>query len=336
MRSAARQLLDGRALMRGVRIGRGLLLFVLAAAITGAPAAAGAGNAPPLIVKVQDAIDASQLSADDLKAKELSGLGWDEDEQVLFAVSDKGVLFRFAFTGGDKSLARLQLHAAVRLSDRAGSALPRELAGAEGLAVRRGGNGVQGDTELIVAFETGSRIATFNTSGRLIEELSVPGAPISEGNLRAANRGLESVAEHPEFGLLTATEQSMQAEPKGQHTIRSSRGRSFTVAALNGGKGRLKAIEVLPNGQLVLLERFKIPGSEQHQSVLRVLDPSACNRDQRCETRDPAPSSTNLPPGNFEGLARLGPGLFVAVSDDFENGLRATRFVLLRVEGLER
>lgn len=336
MSATLKQHLGDWAPRRGVRSARGLLRSVLALAIFGAPVCARGDNAPPLIVKVEQSIDVSHLAVDGRPAKELSGLGWDEDDQVLYAVSDKGVLFRFEFAGGNRSLARLELRSAVRLSDRAGSALTRELAGAEGLSVRHGGNGVRGDTELVVAFETGSRIAAFATSGRLLGELAIPGAPIIGTQLRAGNRGLESVAEHPELGLLTATEQSLQSEAKGLHTIRSSRGRSLTVTALNGGKGRLKAIEVLPNGQILLLERYKVPGGEQHQSVLRLLDPAVCKQDQLCETRDPAPDSARLPAGNFEGLARLGPDLFVAVSDDFENGMRATRFVLLRVDGMER
>lgn len=327
----------GRARLMGWRaalVSCGLVLAALAGlAAAGALEAEAAGRPT---VAVEDVRDVSHFVAEGHKVKELSGLAWDEDEQVLYAVSDKGVLFHLAFASGARDLAGIGATFASRLTGVDGRPIDRSHANAEGLAVRLGSNGVRGDSELLIAFESGSRIARVSPEGRLIAYLPVP-APLGDpALLKAEGRGLEAIAEHPALGIVVATEQPLATDQKGVHVIRSSSGRSVAFAALNGGKGRIKAIDVLPGGQLLVLERFRRQGTEIRQVVPRLLDPAACGSAVICPTREPDDEGSQLPEGNFEGLAVLGADRFIVVSDEFKNGLRSTRLVIFRLSDAGR
>ncbi|MEZ5590936.1 MAG: esterase-like activity of phytase family protein [Gammaproteobacteria bacterium] len=71
----------------------------------------------------------------------LSALAWDEDEQILYAVSDKGVLFHLKLGFQNGMLDSARALAAYPLTDSKQQALSYPWADAEGLAVRRAANG---------------------------------------------------------------------------------------------------------------------------------------------------------------------------------------------------
>ena len=319
---------------------RALIAIHAVAVLTCAAAAADAirsavtTSGPPRLSVVEVA-DLSRLEVGGFKLRELSGLGWSEDDQVLYAVSDKGVLFHLAFAGTTTRLQDLNPVHAVRLRGADGRPIDRPQANAEGLAVRNGSNGVHGDDELVVVLETGPRLSRFSTSGAHIEDLPVADALRANANLQAESRGIEAVAVHPALGAVTIPERPLATERKDRHDLYTRDGKWLSFPALKGGKGRVKAVEILPDGQLLVLERMRIPGTDRHRSVPRLLDPGACDGGV-CEPRTLEIAGEDIPEGNFEGLARLSRDLFIAVSDEIVAEKRKTRFVLFRIDGAER
>lgn len=319
---------------------RAVIAMHAAAALTCAAAAGDAvrlavtTSGPPRLSVVEVA-DLSLLEVDGLKLRELSGLGWSEDDQVLYAVSDKGVLFHLVFDGATGRLADLKPVHAVRLREADGRPIDRPQANAEGLAVRNGSNGVLGDDELVVALETGPRLSRFSRAGVQVGDLPVAEALRANANLQAESRGLEAVALHPALGAVTIPERPLATARKDRHDFYTEDGKWLSFPALNGGKGRVKAVEILPDGQLLVLERMRIPETDRHRSVPRLLDPEACDAGV-CEPRPLDIAGEDIPDGNFEGLARLSRDLFIAVSDEIVAEKRRTRFVLFRIDGAER
>jgi hypothetical protein len=97
------------------------------------------------------------------------------------------------------------------------------------------------------------------------------------------------------------------------------------------GRTRIKALETLPDGRLLVLERDR-QDDGTIQPFLRLIDPALCQVATPCTV---AAWPLDLPTPNdadFEGLAWLGEGRLLIASDDrTEEGLR-TVLVLLSVD----
>ena len=74
-------------------------------------------------IRLLGALDLAPLSAKDADIAELSGLGWDTDEQVLYAVSDRGKLLHLRPTLSAGRLLDVTLIAKFALLDKAGKPL---------------------------------------------------------------------------------------------------------------------------------------------------------------------------------------------------------------------
>lgn len=106
-------------------------------------------NQPPSVELSRFAIAESLLAG--LPINELSALAWDADEQLLYAISDKGSVFHFRITlEGNNILSTESLYGG-RLTTTENPDSPRTGMDAEGLTLLNANNGQTGDTELVVA-----------------------------------------------------------------------------------------------------------------------------------------------------------------------------------------
>lgn len=285
-------------------------------------ASAGAAQA-----QIHDQVVIAPKPINGLVPSELSGLAWDADEQLLYAVSDQGKLFHFQLTLDGTRLREIKPVHAAPLVAVDGNA--RKGFNAEGLALIDADNGKRGDTQLVVALENGPSLTRFTPQGRALGEVPLP-APLREpGAYRGGNR-LESVSVHPKHGFVTAPQISLKAQPVDMHRLYATDGSEWTFPA--GERGAVKAIETLADGSLLVLER---QGSGKRvTAALRRIDPAACAAARGDCGAGAAVLLPGLNPGdNFEGLARLSPRLFMMVSDDGGNARRPTRMVLFSLDG---
>lgn len=182
---------------------------------------------------------------------ELSGLAWDEDEQLLFAISDQGRIVKLAPRFSDGHLSQVALLAAHPLLDRRGKPLRGGWSDAEGLTLENSANGIRGDSRLIISFERHHRIERYYPDGRWHSTLPFPRLLRQSDYRPKNNRGLEAVTLHPEYGILTGPEL-----PRGHHApyLVNTSGRTWQYR-FKEAAGALVALEALPNGDLILLER---------------------------------------------------------------------------------
>lgn len=259
---------------------------------------------------------------------ELSGLAWDADEQLLYAVSDQGRLYHFRITRAGDAVVSIRAEFAARLHDPAatiGSLVPGALRfNAEGLAVRNANNGLRGDSELIVALEVRPpQIARFSLAGELLGQLAVPAPANDIGNYRKKNRGLELVDLHPVVGLITAPEAPLRERAAQLHTV-FAQSHAWAFARVSPDSRR-KGLSVLPDGNLLVLERSRPDGSKDMQvATLRYVDIGSCAGRPVCT----ATLLAELPAGveNFEGLTVLDAQLALIVSDNGGNATRGSVF----------
>lgn len=182
---------------------------------------------------------------------ELSGLAWDEDEQLLRAISDQGRVLELAPRFSNGRLSQIELIAAHPLRDQRGKPLRGSWSDAEGLTLENSANGIRGDSRLIISFERHHRIERYHPDGAWHSTLPLPDLLRQSGYRPKSNRGMEAVTLHPQQGIITGPEYP----PENQsHYLISASGRTWQYQPKEAD-GALMALDALPNGDLILLER---------------------------------------------------------------------------------
>jgi hypothetical protein len=279
------------------------------------------------------ALTLRQVKIDGQLVAELSALAWDEDEQILYAVSDGGRLFHLIPEFADGVLSGVAGAAGYPLRDANGQALRGVRADSEGLALENAENGIRGDSRLVISFERRPRLVRYTPSGRFVDTIPLPAPLTTAANYASSNKSLESVARHPSLGWLVAPERPMRHGTPGVVRISGASGGYWDYRLREAPGNSLVALEALSDGSLVTLERgyglmylhivialrrtgplVAEPGSMPAVSTVAVLD-----------------STRGWRVDNFEGLARHRGLNFFLVSDDNENALQRTLLLYIRI-----
>jgi hypothetical protein len=261
----------------------------------------------------------------------LSALGWDNDEQLLYAVSDRGYVIHLSVEFDEDGLLHdVHARSAHALLDAHGRALKGRLADSEGLVVRYGNNGITGDAQLAISFERRPRIIRFDAFGKAIGSEALPATLRDIKNYARANRALESVAWHPKMHYLTAPEQPLRAANESivpLYALDSGRHWRYPLAAEpNAG---LTAIEVLDDGTILTLERgfgvFLVPVISTLRRIAALPAQNGALLAPQTIARFSSGQGWYL--DNFEGLTHLGHGRLLMISDDNLKSLQSTLLV---------
>ncbi len=275
-------------------------------------------------------------AVDGMRFSQLSGLAWDDDDGILYAISDKGFLFHLQPVFENGVLTGLKLLKAVHLRElSSGKPLKGTRADCEGLDILKGRNGHKGDAELIISFERFPRIVRYRPDGYAIGEYPLP-APLNDARMyQNSNKMLESVCADSKLGILTVPEVPLKGERKDYTRIFNLDGKSWFYPLPENN--RISALECLGKNRVMVLEsNFK--GSFGRLEVfLRIatLPPDASSTESvPVETVVTFDSGKKHQIDNFEGLARHRGNRFFIVSDD--NDLFIQRSLLMYFELLEK
>jgi hypothetical protein len=259
----------------------------------------------------------------------LSGLAWDEDDNLLYALTDHGVLFGLRPAFHNHRLVNVTLRSAAALIDpRTHKPVKWRRSDAEGLDILNGHNQRVGDTELVVSFEGDPRIARYRPDGRFIAEVPLS-KTLRDVRSYRYNKMLEAVCNHPRAGMLTAPEEPLDRSREIARLYRMD-GSSWRFPA---GRGGIVALECLPGGDVLVMERDYSTLSLRWIITLRRLRlPAGAAPDSllAAETVATLDSDDDLNIDNFEGLARHRGNRFFMVSDD--NDVFVQRTLLLYFE----
>ncbi len=260
----------------------------------------------------------------------LSGLAWDEGAGLLYAISDIGGLFHLRPEFDPRGvLTGVQVMAAYPLLDASSQPVRPPFDDAEGLAIRKGGNRTPGDTELLVSFEIRPRVVRYSPTGQWRGEEPLPATLRDPRNYQDINQALEAMTLDPRWGVLVGTEAPLRGDPAGRIRLFAGDGRYWTYPLGAAPGSALVAMEALPDGGLLTLERaFVAPLRPLIISLRRTELPPAGGK-------TPLPvadiavldSSQGWLLDNFEGLTRYRDRRFFMISDDNCNGWQATLLV---------
>lgn len=280
-------------------------------------------------IRLQGTIKLANYQINGLKMTELSGLAWDEDDGILYAISDNGYLFHLRPVIIKQILTDVKLVAGFRLQQKNGKRLSSQ--DAEGLSILKARNGRIGDSQLIISFERKPQIALFNPKGQLLNEYTLPKKLRNPQNYYNQNKMLESVSQHPHFGILTAPEWPLKQKNttyslKGQH--------QHTIYALNGQQqwrfpaypvpnSAIVALEVLENNSVLVLERAYVSIFKPLIISLRQLWLLGNGKTQQKQLAI-FDSHEGWQTDNFEGLTHHRHNNFFMISDDNNSPLQMT------------
>ncbi len=283
-------------------------------------------------VRLLGLIEISHEEVNGLACRELSGLAWDQDAGVLYAVSDSGYLVHLRPQIENGILMGVGFQAAFPLRGRSGQPLPEELADAEGLEILNGRNGAPGDAELIVSFERPPRVVAFRPEGVFVRDYPLPPRLRDPRVYADANDQLEALALHPTFGLLTIPARPLAGGDQALFTIYSLDGRVWRYAPLDYRHSAAVALETAPDGSLIVVERryegfFKPIVFAVRRLSLNSAQPGSAAVEELVQFNPKDGWTVD----NYEGIARHEGDRYFLVSDDNQNPIQRTLLLYFEI-----
>lgn len=269
----------------------------------------------------------------------LSDLAWDQDEQILYVISDRGHLFHFKPNIVNHTLVNVELINSYTLKGPEGQRI--KYADSEGLTLNNGHNQIMGDSELLVSFEGKPRIIRFTPQGNYLENIVLPKILQDRTRYIHTNRMLESVTLHPSLGILTAPEFPLKAKDGSyrvdgahQQVIYAMDGKTWHFPAYPAPKSGVVSLEALQDGSVLVLERAYVSPLAPLIISLRKVKLANCvvgfdsqcavGFDSQVEQIVVLDNSKGWLLDNFEGLTQHQGRYFFMVSDNNDNRLQRT------------
>jgi hypothetical protein len=267
-----------------------------------------------------------------IPSNEFSGLAWDGNENILYAVSDSGYLYHLKIIQENGTLIKTDVLQAYKLRDKKGKPLVNRETDSEGLTLKRDQTGKV--TELLISFERRFRIARFSLQGHLLGELKLPRSLRNKKHYKGENKGLESVTLHPQYGVITAAELPLKTSPLHYQTLYSMQGKVWHFKQSKHPNSSITGLEILPNGDVLVLERAYSGLFSAVVISLRRVRLSSCNKLRQCKVEDIAifNSMDGWRVDNFEGLTHYQGNQYLMVSDDNKNIIQNTVLVLFEIK----
>lgn len=294
------------------------LALALGALIATAAEADSASAAPVTPSPTVEVLDSVRIPWG-FRMSEMSGLAWDQDEQLLYAVSDLGhiIHFRVALQGDKIAKVEPVFYGPLELT--VGQEVFHDT---EDLVAINSANGIKGDTELAVVFEDGPAAARFTDKGQLIAPIPLPAPLIDRSAYRQVNQRLEAIAMLRDGTFILGPQTPLKTDKRKRHTLYGSNGKTWTYKAYQKKGSSTKALEALPDGSLLILEAendqdiWGMIGLGGKDMRLRRLDLAACTDAKHCQVTDYPNTSGDPIRGRFEGITNIAGDLFLMVTDE--------------------
>jgi hypothetical protein len=268
-----------------------------------------------------------------LAYKEINGIGFSEisdaaynaKSQKLYFVGDEGKLFVFDAVFGKKIETLTPMSASVLGSKaKTFSSADRD---SEGLALNAKG-------EIFISFEGKAKIGRFDDKGSMLQSYVLPAELRDTRSYRSRNKSLEALAWHPTYGLLCASEWSLKHRGRREQVLYALNGTTWEFKAEAEPKSAVVAIEVMDDGNVLVLERSYDGAFAPLVITLKKVYLTQCSgNNKKCKTE--VLLKMNSHEGwmidNFEGLSRVSRHRYVMISDDNNNFFQQTLLVYFEI-----
>lgn len=280
-------------------------------------------------VRLRGALVLAPVELDGVGLMGLSGLAWDEDEGLLYALSDRGRIFHLRPRFDDGMLAAVTGHAGFHLRNANGRYMPRYLADSEGLVALDGANDVRGDTKLAVSLEGVPRVLVFKPDGHRLASYGLPVDLRLADRYDHPNRMLEALAWVPGTGLVTGPERPFWNEAGEGVRLYDLDGHDWRYPLSEDAAASLVALEATPDGGVLAMERSFVSPFHPLRIRLRHFSLPAAGEGVPLAVDDvllmDSHAGWNI--DNFEGLTRHRGNRYFMVSDDNGRDFQQTLLV---------
>lgn len=275
-------------------------------------------------------LDQKRLTYREIKGigfSEISDVAYNPKSQKLYFVSDEGKLFVFDAVFGKKIENLTPMSASVlRSKAKTFSSAEHD---SEGLALNAKG-------EMFISFEGKAKIGRFDDKGSMLQSYVLPVELKDTRNYRSRNKSLEALAWHPAYGLLCASEWTLKHKDIREQALYALNGKTWQFEAEAEPKSAVVAIEVMDDGNVLVLERSYDGVFAPLVITLKKVYLNQCaSNHKKCKTE--VLLKMNSHEGwmidNFEGLTRVSRHRYVMISDDNNNFFQQTLLVYFEISG---
>ena len=279
-------------------------------------------------IKILDQKQLMYATVNGVKFSEISDLAYYPKNQKLFMISDEGKLFTFKAKFSD-TIEVLDPIEAVKLKKKHGKKFKKWRKDSEGMTLDDKGH-------LLISFEGKAKIAWFHKDsdkqGQQIRKYSIPKELRNNKKFRSKNKSLEALAWHKKYGIVTATEWPIKKYNKKKQTIYALSGKKWHFKAEPEAKSAISAIEVMDDGNILVLERSFTGYLDPFIVTLKKVYLNDCKKGMcRTEVLLKMNSHQGWDVDNFEGLARVSKNRYVMISDDNDNFFQKTLLIYFEV-----
>jgi len=258
----------------------------------------------------------------------ISGLAYDENRDILYALNDRGRLFTLRVVVKDNKIVDLKPIAGYRLKDEHGRKFLKHKSDSEGLAIINDGD----KKALLVSFERYPRIMKFDVYGNGEKtEIILPKRLKDIKNFLGPNGALEALTYHPKYGYLTTGEYPLKDQIYHYHGIFNKDGEVCKFKKDYFGNA-VTEFELLNDGNLLVLQR-DIALKDFHVNILLKKVYLDDIKNGICKSRNLAvmKSDDGWELDNFEGLTHYKDNLYFMISDDNGNFFQKTILTMFKV-----
>ena len=279
-------------------------------------------------IKILDQKQLMYATVDGVKFSEISDLAYYPKNQKLFMISDEGKLFTFKAKFGN-TIEILDPIAAVKIKKKHGKKFKKWRKDSEGMTLDDEGR-------LLISFEGKAKVAWFHKNsdkqGQQIRKYTIPKELRNNKKFRSKNKSLEALAWHKKYGIVTAAEWPLKKYDKKKQTIYALSGKKWHFKAEPEAKSAISAIEVMDDGNILVLERSFTGYLNPFIVTLKKVYLNDCKKGMcKTEVLLKMNSHQGWDVDNFEGLARVAKNRYVMISDDNDNFFQKTLLIYFEV-----
>ena len=270
-------------------------------------------------VTILQTLDLDNTKFKEAPFHEISGATFDNKNNTLYLISDKGILYLLNASFDNK--VHLKPISAFYLRKKSGKRLKKEDRNRDSEDIVLDNKG-----RLFISFEGKPRVYQFSKSGIKLKKIKLP-RKLKNADLRSPNKSLESLGFNPKYGLLTALEFPPKGIIKSYQTIYSTKGKKWHYKTSDIKNSAITAIENIDNNNILVLERAY--NGLLGRSAITLQKLNLQNNKQKIVW---AFDSSSELIENYEALAKVGKNRYIIISDDNNNFFQKTKLIYFEVE----